>query len=407
MAGILVYTAPTRGHLYPLVPTLETLLERGHDLFVRTAGAEVRNLRELGFEARALADTVEFAIRNDWQHFEPDEALRSLLLYLVDRGPAEAEDLQRAVEVHQPDLLVVDVHAFGALACAETCGVPWASWSSTLLPFPAPGIPPFGLGLPRSSGALGAMKNWAKANSVQKAYDQALPQLNALRESLGAPPLARLLDWPTTPPRLLYFTAEPFEYPRPWPDSVRLVGPGNWEPFPELLDLEEDSRPLVLVSCSTEFQNDGRLISEVLEGLAREKVRVLVTTASVDPEAFSPPPNARVVRFAAHGPLMAKAACVVCPGGMGLVQKALSAGVPVLAVPFGRDQVEVARRIENLKAGSSLPSSRMTPALLRQGVHRAMGCRRGAVEVQLAFRQCGGAPAAADLLEEMLPAPPA
>jgi len=163
----------------------------------------------------------------------------------------------------------------------------------------------------------------------------------------------------------------------------------------------------VLVSCSTEFQNDGRLISEALEGLAREKVRVLVTTASVDPETFSPPPNARVVRFAAHGPLMAKAACVVCPGGMGLVQKALSAGVPVLAVPFGRDQVEVARRIENLKAGASLPSTRMTPALIRQGVHRAMGCRRGAVEVQLAFRQCGGAQAAADLLEELLPNPPA
>ncbi|MGI5845375.1 MAG: glycosyltransferase [Candidatus Xenobium sp.] len=404
MAGILVYTAPTRGHLYPLVPTLETLLERGHDLFVHTAGAEVRTLRELGCEARPLADTVEFAIRNDWQHIEPEEALHSLLLYLVDRGSAEAEDLQRAIEVHQPDLLVVDIHAFGALACAETCGLPWASWSATLLPFPAPGIPPFGLGLPRSSGALGAVKNWAKANSVQKAYDQALPQFNALRESLGASPLNHLLNWPTIPPRLLYFTAEPFEYPRQWPESVRLIGPGNWEPFPELLDLEEDSRPLVLVSCSTEFQNDGHLAGEVLEALSREKVRVLVTTASVDPEAFSPPPNnARVVRFAAHGPLIAKAACVVCPGGMGLVQKSLSAGVPVLAVPFGRDQIEVARRIENLKAGVSLPASRMTPSLLCQGVHRAMECRRGAVEVQLAFRQCGGAQAAADLLEEMLP----
>jgi len=402
MARYLVYTAPSRGHLYPLVPTLEVLLARGHDVFVRTASAEVKNLLELGCEARPLADSVEFLIRNDWQHFAPEEATRSLLLYMVERGEAEAEDLSLAIEMHRPDFLLVDIHCFGALARAQVSGLPWGSWSATLLPFPAPGIPPFGLGLPRTSGALGAMKNWGKGNTVQKTYDQALPQLNALRQTLGAPPLARLLDWPTTPPRLLYFTAEPFEYSRPWPDSVWLVGPGNWEPFPPLADLEEDARPLVVVSCCTEFQNDGHLVSMALEGLARESMRVVVTTASVDPEGFSPPRNARVVRFAAHGPLVEKAACVVCPGGMGLVQKSLSAGVPVLAVPFGPDQIEVAQRVEGLRAGVSLPASKMSPDLLRQGVHKAMSCRRGAIEVQLAFQACGGANAAAKILEDGL-----
>lgn len=407
MAKYLVYTAPSRGHLYPLVPTLEVLIARGHEVYVRTVSAEVQNLLEIGCEARPLADSVEFLIRNDWQHYNPEDAARSLLLYMVERGEAEAEDLARAVDMHRPDFLLVDVHCFGALAHAEVSGLPWGSWSSTLLPFPAPGIPPFGLGLPRTQGALGAMKNWGKANTVQRTYDQALPQLNALRHSLGAAPLNRLMDWPTTPPRLLYYTAEPFEYPRPWPDSVWLLGPGNWEPFPPLTDLEEDRRPLIVVSCCTEFQNDGHLVSMALEGLARENVRVLVTTASIDPEGFPPPPNARVVRFAAHGPLMEKAACVVCPGGMGLVQKALSAAVPVLAVPFGRDQVEVAQRIEGLRAGVSIPAAKMTPALLRQGVHKAIACRRGAIEVQLAFQACGGATAAAKILEDGLRARPA
>ena len=405
MARFLVYTAPSRGHLYPLVPTLEVLLERGHEVFVRTVSAEVQNLREIGCEARALSDAVEFAMREDWQQFTPAEALKSLLLYMAARGQAEVEDLTRSMEQYRPDVLVVDAHCFGGLAVAEASGLPWASWSATLLPFPAPGIPPFGLGLPRTQGALGAVKNWAKANTVVRDYDQALSQVNALRRSAGAPPLGHVLDWPTSPPRLLYFTAEPFEYPRAWPASVRLVGPGNWEPFSEMEPWEDDGHPLVLVSCCTEYQNDGRLVTAALEGLARDKVRVLVTTASVDPEGFSPTPNSRILRFAAHGPLIEKAACVVCPGGMGLVQKALSAGVPVLAVPFGRDQVEVAQRVESLGAGVSVPAARLTPALLRQGLHKAMGCRSGALGVQAAFKQAGGAKAAAGLLEEALKPP--
>jgi hypothetical protein len=36
---------------------------------------------------------------------------------------------------------------------------------------------------------------------------------------------------------------------------------------------------------------------------------------------------------------------------MGATQKALAHGVPVCAVPFGRDQLEVARRVEVAAAG--------------------------------------------------------
>ena len=44
--------------------------------------------------------------------------------------------------------------------------------------------------------------------------------------------------------------------------------------------------------------------------------------------------------------------------GMGATQKALAHGVPVCAVPFGRDQLEVARRVEVAHAGTRLAASR-------------------------------------------------
>lgn len=98
-----------------------------------------------------------------------------------------------------------------------------------------------------------------------------------------------------------------------------MVGPGIWDPPAEPPDwLDENGKPLVLVTCSTEFQNDGKLARIALEALAGEDVNVVVTTAGVDPSSLTPPPNARVMKFLPHGPVLERAACVVCHGGMGI-----------------------------------------------------------------------------------------
>jgi UDP:flavonoid glycosyltransferase YjiC (YdhE family) len=64
MSRILVYTSPSRGHLYPLVPTLEALRARGHDVSVRTLASAVPLLQELGFEAAPVEPAAE-QIEND------------------------------------------------------------------------------------------------------------------------------------------------------------------------------------------------------------------------------------------------------------------------------------------------------------------------------------------------------
>jgi MGT family glycosyltransferase len=205
-------------------------------------------------------------------------------------------------------------------------------------------------------------------------------------------------------PLMLYMTAEPFEYPRSdWPPSVRMVGPGIWDPRAKAPEwLEKISRPLVLVTCSTEFQNDGKLVGAALQGLAGEDVEVLVTTAGVDPSSFTPPPNARIERFVPHGPILEQAACVVCHGGMGITQKALAAGVPVCVVPFGRDQFDVARHVQVADAGTRLPASRLRPDRLRKAVREAMEKKAGAERIAATFAAAGGPRAAVDALEELL-----
>ena len=108
----------------------------------------------------------------------------------------------------------------------------------------------------------------------------------------------------------------------------------------------------MLVTCSTEYQGDEALAAAAIEGLRDEPVRVIVTLADAHGVAELPrADNARIERFVPHGPVLERAAAVVCHGGMGIVQKAVAAGVPIVAVPFGRDQPEVGRRIAESKTG--------------------------------------------------------
>src|ERR671910_287254 len=159
------------------------------------------------------------------------------------------------------------------------------------------------------------------------------PPVNEVRERVGLPPHhGDLAEMFSSIPLLLYMTAEPFEYPRSdWPENVRLVGPCDWDPPAELpAGLEEVAEPIV-----------------------------------------------------PHAPILDRAACAVTHGGMGTTQKALARGVPVCVVPFGRDQLEVARRVEVAGAGTRLPARRLTPKRLRAAVREAMrrdaGARRGGV----------------------------
>jgi MGT family glycosyltransferase len=182
-----------------------------------------------------------------------------------------------------------------------------------------------------------------------------------------------------------------------------MVGPCEWDPPAEPPRwLDEITAPIVLVTTSSEFQDDGRLVQAALDALADEAVAVVATVPAGDPGRFAVPANAHVEHFVPHGLVLDRAACAVTHGGMGATQKALARGVPVCAVPFGRDQFEVARRVEIAGAGTRLPAKRLRPDRLRNKIREAMSKVGGARRVAQAFAAAGGATAAARAFESRL-----
>lgn len=400
---ILAYTSPARGHLYPLVPVLDELARRGHTIALRTLSSQVGAMTDRGFDAAPIAPAIEAIEHDDYLGRTQLANLKRSMHTFGARSVHEVGDLRGAITEHEPDALLVDSLTWGATAAAEDWGGPWGQWFPFPMPLPSRDTPPFGPGFKPAAGAAGRLRDRLLTPVIAGSYGRAaLPLVNETRRAVGVRPLASVAELLTVAPLLLYMTAEPFEYARSdWPPSVRMIGPCAWDPPadpPSWLDAV--TRPLILVSTSSEFQDDGRLARTALDALAGEDVEVIATLPSGQlPDVL--PANARVEHFVPHGPILARAACAITHGGAGATQKALAAGVPVCVVPFGRDQLEIARRVEVAGAGTRLPLRRLTAARLRASVRVAMTRRDGARRVADGYRSTGEAATAADAFEGM------
>ena len=107
----------------------------------------------------------------------------------------------------------------------------------------------------------------------------------------------------------------------------------------------------MLVTTSTDYQGDEEIARVAVEALRDEPVRVILTLADAYDTARGAGGKRPRGALRRRTRRCSSARAVVCHGGMGIVQKAIAAGVPIAAVPFGRDQPEVARRVVEAGAG--------------------------------------------------------
>ena len=166
-------------------------------------------------------------------------------------------------------------------------------------------------------------------------------------------------------------TAAELDAPVPWDVPLRYVGPlqpvGDTLPVPELPDR------FILVSFSTTWQRQVEALQHVVDALSAFDQPVVVTTGpSVDPSELAAPPNAIIVSELPHRQILGRADVVVTHAGHGTVVSALSAGVPLVCLPLGRDQHDVAGRVVAVGAGVAVDAVHDQVAI-RDGVHLVLG----------------------------------
>jgi MGT family glycosyltransferase len=276
-------------------------------------------------------------------------------------GPAAefAADVREELEARRPDVLLTELLLFGPQVAAEAAGVPYVVLNPTINVVPAPGVPPFGQGFLPAESEADRERDRIGAEIGMQAWDAALPALNAARAEQGLAPLEHVLDQGRSAALTLVLTSAAFDFTEGLPPVVKHVGPRLDDPaWAEPWTAPEGDEPLVLAALSSDFMDQGDLLRRIAAALGELPVRGLVTTGKgIDPADVPAPPNVQVVRSAPHADVLREASAVVTHCGHGTTIKALAAGVPIVCVPMGRDQLDVAARVVHRGAGVRLDAA--------------------------------------------------
>ncbi|MDT5165987.1 MAG: hypothetical protein QOC88_2881, partial [Mycobacterium sp.] len=130
-------------------------------------------------------------------------------------------------------------------------------------------------------------------------------------------------------------------------------GPLHFEPTEQMLPIPSGSGPVVVVAPSTATTGTKGMAETALDSLVPgtglpSGARVVVSRLN-GPELTMP--SWAVAGLGRQDALLAQADVVICGGGHGMVAKALLAGVPLVIVPGGGDQWEIANRVARHGSG--------------------------------------------------------
>jgi len=364
MTEFLMTTWDGAGTTPPLMSVARALVQRGHTVRVladnllrpEIEAAGARHLSWTRAPQRSGHGRDGDFIR-DWEAGDPVGNFARMRDCLAV-GPARlyAADVRDEIERRRPAVVLSELLLFGPLVAAEAAQIPAVVLNPTINVIPAPGVPPFGQGyLPATTSEEQARDREVGA-LVLAAWDEALPALNAARAEHGLAPLEHVLDQGRSAARVLVLTSRAFDFLGPLPPVVKHVGPRLYDPSwvqPWRAPAGDD--PLILVALSSKFQDQAELLQRIVAALRPLPIRGVVTTGlAIDPASVDAPPHVQVVQSAPHADVLREAVLTVTHAGHGTVIKSLAAGVPLVCLPMGRDQLDVAARVVHAGAGRRL-----------------------------------------------------
>ena len=335
---VAVVAGPDPGHSFPAIAMCQRFLAAGDTPTLLTGTEWLETARAAGVDAVELAGLDPTADDDD----------RDAGAKLHQRAARMAVLNLPQLRAMAPDLVVSDVITACGGMSAELLGIPWIELNTHPLYLPSKGLPPLGSGLAPGTGVRGRLRDAAMRALTARSWRAGIRQRSKVRVEIGLPatdpgPLRRLIA-----------TLPALEVPRPdWPAEAVLVGPLHFEPTEQLLPIPPGSGPVVVVAPSTALTGT--------RGMAQTALDCLVPGTGL-------PVGARVVVSRLNGPdltvpswavaglgrqdeLLTHADLVICGGGHGMVAKTLLAGVPLVLVPGGGDEWEIANRVARQGSG--------------------------------------------------------
>ncbi|MFO0946243.1 MAG: glycosyltransferase [Planctomycetota bacterium] len=335
------------GDTLPFLALGKALLRRGHEVILggNSHYANVVERHGLQFEEVFSAEDYQGFLENyrRWTLRESvDEGTRLMRLWME-------KSHQLVLRRNLPGTTVVASVgcAFGARIAQETLGIPLATvhlqpmWMRSVSDGTC--LPPW---FPRPFFRL-------VEGVVDVLIDGGLGKVtNAYRETLGLPPVKRLMrTWWHSPQLVLNLFPEWFSAPQPdWPTNTACTG------FPRTDDLHDENVPEVekylaageppLVFAQSSIGKDEGFFEvsrQIASRLGRRAILVTPKASATDCKR-----DLLAIRFLRLDHVLHRCSALIHHGGIGTIASALTAGVCQLTIPTLPDQFDNARRLERL-----------------------------------------------------------
>ena len=386
MAHILMAGVGAHGHVYPHLPVIAELIERGHRVTYAIPNSFAEIVASTG--AAPLVHTSVLPDQSRGQQW-PTDVVEGVSLFLNEAIQALPQ-ITAALDRDRPSAVLYDIGGYCGHVLARRWQLPLVQLSPAMVAWD---------GMERDLGealAFRRTRQYARYEAQFAAWLTAQGIDCDVDTFAGRPPRCAVLIPRAMQPHVDRVDESVYTFVGPSLD--RRAHQGQWP---------SSDRPLVLVSLGSAYTNRPAFFRDCITAFAPLGYQVVLAIGSrIDPTDLGElPPNVEAHRWVPQLAVLQRARAFVTHAGMGGCCEGLYAGVPMIAVPQAVDQFGNAALLEQLGVAVHLPLDAATPKALRH----ALLCLVESVEVadRLAalrkeVRAAGGAIVAADMIEAQL-----
>jgi UDP:flavonoid glycosyltransferase YjiC (YdhE family) len=369
------------GHIRPLLPYMDALQRRGHEVLVAAPKDLSGMLQGEGFRHAPFDRPDEELLEPIWAraqalHGEQKTAFTVSEVFADKYARAALPELREVIAGWKPDLIVREFCEFGGAVAAAEAGIPNARVAAGIAGAEE-------LVLTHAAGPIDVLRREAGLNPDNGAALRAAPVFTSFPASADG--RATVAGDPV-----------PFRVrgPRDIVNAEAVVP--DWA--------QTGGLPLVYVTFGTiaaGFPDQHVVFRAAREAVAGLPVRVLLSTgAAMDANLLGTiPDNVTVCEWVEQSEIFPRAAALMCHGGSGSVLAGLALGLPMVIASLFADQPRNARAVE--AAGAGIAVFDPDPASLRAALERVLsdaGLRDGARRIAAEMAAMPDMDAAVDAL---------
>ena len=402
------------GHVNPMTTLGAALRRRGYRVSLISipdsrAAADAAGLGFIALGADQYPPGSMERIVRRLEDMSREDVLHYSIQSFCDYARVALREARTLLIQEEVDAIVADQASGSGGTIAEALGIPYVTVANGSIGNREPDIPPVYTPWQYEPGPQGRERNARGYAFMDQFMKPVLDLVNGFRFDWGLPTVNSADDLHSS---LAQIAQQPacFDFPRKClPDNFHYTGlfltdrRGDLAPFPFGL---LNGKPLIYASLGTLHNRHSHLFAMIAEACQGLDAQLVISLGNRNAEIITGLAGTPiVVPYAPQLELMRRAKIFITNGGLNSVLEALTAGVPMVAIPAAGDPPGVGARIVYTGVGEVLDMASITTAELRTAVVNVLSNETyadAARRMQREISMFDGVERAADIAEQAL-----